>query len=276
MVVSDFRCMNATNRPARRGGPRGPVRPAGGPYSGGRRPGRAGAVGSGARGCPHERSAWRSWSAGPSRRRRCWSATCCRTCWSGRRRTSATWPAPTPTPGRPAGRSWRPTAAADEPTALRAVGQVTTETEPPGRRPRPGRERRAGSTPERLLEGTPLESAGGERIGVHSMIDVDADRQPLRAAVGGPGRGGRRRAAGDRGPAATGTRSPCGRGARCCRSARWSRRFPYRARGMVQNAIAPMDRLPGPPRRPALGEPGRQPADRPGRARSTSRSSTAT
>lgn len=133
--------------------------------------------------------------------------------------------------------------ASDEPTALRAVGQVTTRTERPG----DGHvlvKSDVRFDSERLLEGTPLAQEGGERIVVHSMIDVDPSGSlfELRSSVQVEGDAnellvieGHR----DRDAIAVKARCPS------LPFASWSRRFPYRARGMVQNTLSPMNRLQG-------------------------------
>ncbi|QDV34306.1 hypothetical protein [Tautonia plasticadhaerens] len=130
-----------------------------------------------------------------------------------------------------------------DPGDLRAVGQATTETTSRG-----DGHVRFGSTVTfdagALLEQTPLRSAGGERLEVTSVLDVDGsgNLSGLRSEV---------RVEGDEdsllvleGHLEDDSIAITARGPMLIFGKR-TFRFPYQARGMVQNAMAPLDRIPG-------------------------------
>ena len=134
------------------------------------------------------------------------------------------------------------------PDDLRAIGLATTETIP---HPADGHvlfRSTVAFDSGAALEGTPLESAGGEHLRIDSTLDVDpaGNLASLRSGVrldDDPGRDG------DELLVVDGHLQ----GDEIVLSARgpmlpWGPRrfaFPYRARGMVQNTLSPLDRYPG-------------------------------
>lgn len=133
--------------------------------------------------------------------------------------------------------------AGDDPGELRAVGRAVTETLRQG----DGHVRfksTVGFDAGLLLEQTPLRSAGGERLEVQSVLDVDDSGNLSRLRSGVRVEGDEEELLVLEGHLEDDSIAITARGPMLIFGKR-TFRFPYKARGMVQNAMAPLDQIPG-------------------------------
>ncbi len=127
--------------------------------------------------------------------------------------------------------------------AMRSVGQIVTQTA----RKRDGWVRfgsQAWIDSGELLKGTSLESPGSERVGVIGSVDIDStgNLQSFRVAVHLDERGGQEILSLDgrlkKDMLEINTRGPIS-------FLSGTQHLPYRSRGIVQNSLGPLDRMPG-------------------------------